>query len=82
MAGWDDSGFGYCVKIKHANGVTTLYAHMKKNSLKVNKGDTVTQGQAIGIVGSTGNSTAPHLHFEVHENGSRVDPRPYLRGEK
>ena len=71
------SSYGnYCV-IYHSNGMTTLYAHM--NSLPiVSVGETVTAGQAIGYVGSTGWSTGPHLHFEIRVNGSCVDPTGYF----
>lgn len=71
------SSYGnYCV-IYHSNGTTTLYAHM--NSLPiVSVGETVTAGQAIGYVGSTGWSTGPHLHFEIRVNGSCVDPTSYF----
>ena len=60
------------VVISHGTGNTTLYAHM--SSLKVSVGQYVNQGDVIGITGSTGNSTGPHLHFEVTENGVRVNP--------
>ena len=56
----------------------TLYGHMLANSRRVKKGDKVSQGQTIGTVGSTGNSTGTHLHFEVRVNGSPVNPLPYL----
>ena len=71
------SSYGnYCV-IYHSNGTTTLYAHM--NSLPiVSVGDTVSAGQAIGYVGSTGWATGPHLHFEIRVNGSTVDPISYF----
>lgn len=71
------SSYGnYCV-IYHSNGTTTLYAHM--NSLPVVKvGETVTVGQTIGYVGSTGWATGPHLHFEIRVNGSCVDPLSYF----
>ena len=66
------SSYGNYVVISHGTGNTTLYAHM--SSIKVKVGDYVNQGQTIGITGSTGNSTGPHLHFEVVENGVRVNP--------
>ena len=72
------SSYGYYVIINHGGGVSTLYAHMLKGSLKVSVGQHVSAGQAIGNIGSTGNVTGPHLHFEVRINGNRVNPRPYL----
>ena len=66
------SGYGNYVVISHGAGNTTLYAHM--SSRKVSAGDVVTQGQVIGITGSTGNSTGPHLHFEVKENNIIINP--------
>ena len=66
------SSYGNYVAISHGTGNTTLYAHM--SSLKVSVGQYVNQGDVIGITGSTGNSTGPHLHFEVTENGVRVNP--------
>ena len=66
------SSYGNYVAISHGPGNTTLYAHM--SSRKVEVGDYVNQGDVIGITGSTGNSTGPHLHFEVTENGVRVNP--------
>jgi murein DD-endopeptidase MepM/ murein hydrolase activator NlpD len=57
-SGWS-GGYGYCVKIRHSNGAVTLYAHC--SSLLVSAGETVTQGQQIARIGSTGNSTGPHL---------------------
>ena len=50
------------------------------SSIAVGEGETVSQGQVIGYVGSTGNSTGPHLHYEIRENGSRIDPLTYLPG--
>ena len=64
--------------ISHANGESTLYAHMSKRL--VSEGDKVTQGQTIGLVGTTGSSTGNHLHFEVRLNGQRQDPLNYFRG--
>ncbi len=62
--GWT-GGYGNLVVIQHANGMITFYAHMLNGSMKVSVGQHVTQGQVIGLVGSTGRSTGPHLHFEV-----------------
>ena len=64
----------------HGSGNTTLYAHM--SSRKVSVGQSVRQGDVLGITGSTGNSTGPHLHFEIKENDAIVDPlaKGYLTG--
>lgn len=74
------NGYGNCIFIAHYNGLWTLYAHL--SSIVVSEGETVTQGQVIGYVGSTGNSTGPHLHFEVRTGGGsyseRVNPIYYL----
>lgn len=72
------SSYGNYVVISHGKGNTTLYAHMSSRSVK--EGDTVTQGQVIGVTGSTGISSGPHLHYEIVENGKRVDPKTYLPG--
>lgn len=69
-------GWGYHVYIYHNETYCTLYAHM--NQVAVSEGQYVTQGQVIGYEGSTGDSTGPHLHFEVWENGDRVNPRNFL----
>ncbi|MEH2417341.1 M23 family metallopeptidase [Nostoc sp.] len=66
-AGWDDWGLGNAITIKHLDGSLTVYGHNRR--LLVSKGQQVIQGQIIAEMGSTGNSTAPHLHFEVHPNG-------------
>lgn len=66
------SSYGNYVVISHGSGNTTLYAHM--SSIKTSEGQYVNQGDVIGITGSTGNSTGPHLHFEITENGVRVNP--------
>ena len=70
--------YGNYVVIYHGPGNTTLYAHMSSRSVK--EGDTVKQGQVIGITGSTGVSSGPHLHYEITEGGSRVNPLDYLPG--
>lgn len=72
------SSYGNYVVIYHGPGNTTLYAHMSSRSVK--EGDTVTQGQVIGITGSTGVSSGPHLHYEIVEGGVRVNPLNYLPG--
>lgn len=71
------SGYGYAIIISHGNGYSTLYGHNSK--LLVSKGDTVSKGQHISEMGSTGNSTGPHCHFEVRVNGTATDPLPYLK---
>jgi len=75
-AGWG-GGYGNMILIDHGNGVTTRYGHSSK--LLVSAGDHVEQGETIGLVGSTGHSTGPHLHFEVMLHGSTVNPANYLR---
>lgn len=70
------SSYGNYVVLNHNGGNTTLYAHL--SSRKVNVGDTVSQGQVIGITGCTGHSTGPHLHFGITEDGEWVDPLKYL----
>lgn len=70
--------YGECIVINHGGGVATLYAHGLAGSRRVTVGQTVQQGQAIMTVGSTGNSTGAHLHFEVLINGNPVNPLPYL----
>lgn len=72
-----NSGYGYYVKVYHGNGRYTMYAHL--NGYYKDKGMAVAKGEAIGLSGSTGVSTGPHLHFEVIENGVNVDPLPYLQ---
>ncbi len=74
-AGWL-GGYGNAVVISHGNGLTTLYGHQSKIAVTV--GQSVGRGEVIGYVGSTGQSTGPHLHFEIRSNGAPVDPRPYL----
>jgi hypothetical protein len=76
-AGWNNWGYGNVIVINHANGWQTLYAHL--SAYYVNCGQFVYQGNTIGSVGSTGNSTGAHLHFEMMYNGVRVDPHDYVR---
>ncbi|MBR1457435.1 MAG: M23 family metallopeptidase, partial [Oscillospiraceae bacterium] len=71
-------GYGNCVIIDHGNGYMTLYAHM--SSMTVREGQSVTKGNTIGYVGSTGLSTGPHCHFEVWSGGSRTDPEQFFSG--
>lgn len=75
QAGWN-GGYGNYILVNHGNGYMTAYAHMSQ--LKVSSGDTVVQGQVIGLVGSTGTSTGNHLHFEVYVGSSRTDPLNYF----
>lgn len=75
-AGWY-YGYGNYVKIQHANGLCTAYGHL--NSISVVKGQKVSRGQQIGLIGSTGYSSGPHLHFEVIRNGVKVNPLNYVR---
>ena len=71
-------GYGNCIMIDHGNGYKTLYGHL--SYIGVKSGAFVSQGATIGQVGSTGNSTGPHLHFEVYLNGSRIDPERFYSG--
>ena len=71
-----NGGYGNHVVLDNGNGIATAYAH--QSQIAVSVGQTVSQGQVIGYVGSTGFSTGPHLHFEVRVNGSPVDPMGYL----
>jgi murein DD-endopeptidase MepM/ murein hydrolase activator NlpD len=69
-------GYGNLVVIRHPDGLETRYAHL--SAIEVKKGDEVAVGQQVGQVGSTGQSTGPHLHFEVRKDGKPIDPRPLL----
>jgi hypothetical protein len=76
FAGYDGSGYGNLVEIAHGGGVVSLYAHL--STVSVPLGGTVGAGAVVGRVGSTGESTGPHLHFEVRVRGAAVDPLPAL----
>jgi murein DD-endopeptidase MepM/ murein hydrolase activator NlpD len=76
FAGWTDVGYGYLVVIEHNNGYQSYYAHL--SWYFVEEGSIVTAGQEIGKMGSTGNSTGPHLHFEIRYNGYPMNPNNYL----
>ena len=69
-------GYGNLVQIDHGNGISTFYGH--NSQLAVSVGQTVKKGQVISFAGSTGQSTGPHVHYEVRENGSAIDPWKYL----
>ena len=75
-AGWDPWGLGLHVRIDHGNGYETVYGHMSR--LDVSYGDKVKKGEVIGIMGSTGRSTGPHVHFTIKYQGSPQDPLKYI----
>mgnify|MGYP001604180630 CR=1 FL=1 len=78
-AGWGGGGYGIFVVIDHGNGYQTLYGHMLNNSLVVTSGQKVSQGQKLGVMGSTGRSTGPHLHFEIKTAKGKLDPLSVLK---
>lgn len=75
-----NGGYGNYVRINHGSGLTTAYAHM--SVLRVRTGQAVKAGDVIGLVGSTGDSSGPHLHFEVRQGGKSTNPAPWLKGAK
>jgi murein DD-endopeptidase MepM/ murein hydrolase activator NlpD len=76
-AGWSNQGYGNLVKVRHTGGDETWYGHF--SSIAVSVGEYVSQGEVVGRVGSTGISTGPHLHFELHVSGRALDPLGTLR---
>lgn len=70
------NGYGNVVKVKHGNGYETVYGHLSRIDVKA--GQTIEAGHVVGLLGSTGRSTGPHLHYEVVRNGERLDPENYL----
>ena len=75
-AGWNNGGYGNLVIVSHGDGLTTAYAHMSQVIASV--GQDVGAGTLLGLEGSTGNSTGPHLHFETRVGGTAVNPRQFL----
>ena len=73
------SGYGNLVEIRHANGYSTLYAHNQENLVEV--GEMVSKGQTIALLGSTGRSSGPHVHFEVHRNGKIENPLRFVKAQ-
>jgi len=78
FAGWNSGGYGNLVVVRHRLGYTTWYAHLSTITTWV--GERVSGGTRLGYVGSTGNSTGPHLHFELRRNAVPIDPIPYMLG--
>ncbi|MFN3667705.1 MAG: M23 family metallopeptidase [Brevundimonas sp.] len=74
--GYDPEGYGRFVEVRHPNGMTTLYGHLSR--VDVSSGDVVSDGERIGLVGSTGRSTGPHLHFEVRRADRQVNPEKVM----
>jgi murein DD-endopeptidase MepM/ murein hydrolase activator NlpD len=70
------AGYGRLVEISHGNGLSTRYAHNERALVSV--GDTVARGEPIALMGSSGRSTGPHVHFEVLRNGHQVDPLTFI----
>jgi len=72
-----DDGYGNCIVIEHGYGFVTRYAHL--SGFKIKEGNEVKKGDLIGLVGSTGRSTGPHLHYEIEKDGERIDPKKYIK---
>lgn len=72
-----DDGYGNCIVIEHGYGFVSRYAHL--SGFKIKEGDEVKKGDLIGLVGSTGRSTGPHLHYEIEKDGERIDPKKYIK---
>ena len=77
-ADWQ-GGYGNMIEIDHGNGLTTRYGHLSRIGVSI--GDTIQRGQAIGLIGSTGRSTGPHLHYELRLNDKPINPRRFLPPE-
>jgi murein DD-endopeptidase MepM/ murein hydrolase activator NlpD len=77
--GYDAGGYGRFIELRHPNGMTTLYAHLSR--IDVARGDRVSAQEPIGLVGTTGHSTGPHLHFEVRRDHAQVNPTAVLGQE-
>ena len=77
-AGWE-GGYGNMIEVDHGNGLTTRYGHLSR--IGVQSGDTIQRGQLIGLIGSTGRSTGPHLHYELRLNDKPINPRRFLPPE-
>jgi murein DD-endopeptidase MepM/ murein hydrolase activator NlpD len=77
-ASWQ-GGYGNMVEIDHGNGLTSRYGHLSK--IEVEVGDQITRGQLLGLIGSTGRSTGPHLHYEIRLNDHPINPRHFLPPE-
>jgi murein DD-endopeptidase MepM/ murein hydrolase activator NlpD len=77
FSGWS-GGNGYLVVLEHGHGFSTFYAHNKKNIVKI--GQKVKRGDMIGLVGTTGSSTGPHVHYEIWENDRHMNPIKYIKG--
>lgn len=75
-AGWNSGGYGNMIKINNGGGIESIFGHLSR--VAVHPGQMVSKGQVIGYSGSTGESTGPHLHYEIRSNGVHINPRPYM----